>query len=196
MRTAVALLLFCALSGAQAPDKKEAEPVKKEAPKVAKDDGLLHLAVIVNKKNPVTDLQFSELRAIMTLERQFWPDRHRVALYLPRSNTAEHKILLAKIYKMSTKKLRKYWVLKMFSGDIPAKPAYVPSAKAAAKKVRKSPGAVSVVRLADIPKGVRVLLINGLKPGQPGYPLAGKDTKKRKKKPKTTTAAPKTTAKP
>ena len=195
MRTAAALLLFCALLGAQAPARKEAEPVK-EAPKIKRDDGLLHLAVIVNKKNPVTDLQFSELRAIMTLERQFWPDRHRVALYLPRSNTAEHKILLAKIYKMSTKKLRKYWVLKMFSGDIPAKPAYVPSAKAAAKKVRKSPGAVSVVRLADIPKGVRVLLINGLKPGQPGYPLAGKDTKKRKKKPKTTTAAPKTTAKP
>ncbi len=196
MRTVAALLLFCALLGAQAPARKEAEPVK-EAPKIKRDDGLLHLAVIVNKKNPVTDLQFSELRAIMTLERQFWPDRHRVALYLPRSNTAEHKILLDKIYKMSTKKLRKYWVLKMFSGDIPAKPAYVPSPKAAAKKIRTSPGAISVVRIADIPKGVRVLKINGKKPGQPGYPLVGKDlAKKRKARPKTATVKPKTPAKP
>ena len=85
---------------------------------------------------------------------------------------------------MSTKKLKKYRVLKMFSGDIPAKPAYVPSPKAATKKIRTSPGAISVVRAADIPKGVRVLKINGKKPGQPGYPLVGTDTaKKRKKKP-------------
>jgi hypothetical protein len=62
MRTVAALLLFCALLGAQdaAPAKKETKKV--EAPKVQKDDGLLHLAVIVNKKNPVTDLQFSEPR--------------------------------------------------------------------------------------------------------------------------------------
>ena len=195
MRVGAILFLFCSLLGAQAP-VKDTTTKKDEAPRPKKDDGLLHLAVIVNKKNPVADLQFSELRAFMKLERQFWPNRRRVALYLPRSNTAEHEILLDKIYKMSTKKLRKYWILKMFSGEIPAKPAYVPSAKAGVKKIRASVGAVSVVRLADVPKGVRVLRINGKKPGQPGYPLVGKDTsKKRKAKSKTATAKLKTPAK-
>jgi hypothetical protein len=85
----------------------------------------------------------------------------------------------------------------MFSGDIPAKPAYVPSSKKAAQKIRTSPGAVSVVRVADIPKGVRVLTINGKKPGQPGYPLLGKDiAKKRKATPAMAATKPKTPAKP
>ena len=75
------------------------------------------------------------------------------------------------IYKMSNKSLRKYWILKMFSGEIPAKPGHVPSAKAAGKRVRTSRGALAVVDASKVPEGVRVLLIDGKKPGQKGYPL-------------------------
>ena len=111
-------------------------------------------------------------RARLTLE--IWPNKKRVAIYLPRSSTVEHKILLNKIYKMSNRKLQKYWVLKMFDGAIPTKPAYVPSAKAAGKKVRTFLGALAVVDASKVPEGVRVLLIAGKKPGQKGYPLTSK----------------------
>ena len=39
--------------------------------------------------------------------------------------------------------------------------------------MRKLKGAITVVRLDQLPKGVKVLRIDGKKPGEEGYPLAG-----------------------
>lgn len=154
------LLLSCAaLAGARAED----------APKKAP----LELAVIVHPQNPVTKVSLAELRAYLKVEREFWPNRKRCDVYLPQSTTDEYDVLLQKVYRMSHKKLQKYWVRRLFSGEISAKPSYVPSAKAAGQEVLKSEGAISVVSAKDIPEGVRVLLVDGKKPGEEGYPLVG-----------------------
>ena len=159
MRSLWLLLLLPLAAGAQ-----DAKPEKKP----------VILAVIVHPKNPVTKLSFSEFRAYMKVERQFWPSRKRCEIYLPSKKTATHKILLKKVYRMSNKKLQKYWVRKMFSGEIPSKPSYVPSSKAAISQVLRSEGGLSIVPLEDVGTKVRVLLIDGKKPGQAGYPLVGK----------------------
>jgi hypothetical protein len=131
------------------------------------------LAVIVHPKNPVTKLSFSELRAYLRMERQFWPNDKRCTLYLPSRRTDASSILLDKVYRMTHKQLQVYWVRKLFSGEIPAKPSYVPSAAAAASQVLRSEGARSIVRADEIPDKVRVLLIDGKKPTEEGYPLVG-----------------------
>jgi hypothetical protein len=154
------LLLSCAaLAGARAQD----------APKKAP----LELAVIVHPKNPVTKVSMAELRAYLKVEKEFWPDRKRCDVYLPQSTTDEYDVLLQKVYRMSHKKLQKYWVRRLFSGEISAKPSYVPSAKAAGEEVMKSEGAISIVSGKEVPKDVRILLIDGKKPGEDGYPLVG-----------------------
>jgi len=156
-----AFLLF----GCAALAAARAEDPPKKAP--------LELAVIVHPKNPVTKLSFSELRIYLKVEREYWPNNKRCDVYLPQSTTDEYDVLLQKVYRMSNKKLQKYWVRRMFSGEISAKPSYVPSAKAAGEQVLKSEGAISVVSAKDVPKGVNVLLIDGKKPGEEGYPLVG-----------------------
>jgi len=129
------------------------------------------LAVIVHPDNPVTGISFNELRAYLKLERQFWPNNKRCQIYLPPSDSPEGAYLLANIYKLSQRKLQKYWVRKMFSGEIPAKPSYVPSARAAGLQVLQNQGALSVIDAAQVPDKVRVLAIDGKKPGEEGYPL-------------------------
>ncbi len=154
------LLLVCCTAFAAA--RTEDPPRQKEP---------LELAVIVHPKNPVTKVTLAELRAYLKIEREYWPDRKRCDVYLPQSTTDEYDVLLQKIYRMSHKKLQKYWVRRLFSGEISAKPSYVPSAKAAGEQVAKGEGAISVVAAKDVPKGVNVLLIDGKKPGEEGYPL-------------------------
>ena len=151
------------------------EPPVAEAPQKSKD---VVLAVIVNPKNPIKKLAFGQLRAYLKARKQFWPGRVRCDLYLPRHTTDAYKILLKKIYKMSHKRLQKYWVRKLFSGDMPAKPSTVPNTDAAGKIVRKYKGALTVVPADQVPKGVKVLPIDGKKPGDKDYPLVGKRTKK------------------
>ncbi|MEQ1907887.1 MAG: hypothetical protein ABMA15_03645, partial [Vicinamibacterales bacterium] len=50
-------------------------------------------------------------------------------------------------------------------------PIQVESASMVARVVATLPGGLGVARLQQVPKGVKVLRIDGLLPGEPGYPL-------------------------
>lgn len=162
-----ALLLFAPIAAAFA-DGKDKKPEKEK-----KKKAVVELAVIVHEKNPVKKISFSELRSYLKMRRQFWPNRKRCDLYLPKRDSDSYKILLKKVYKTSDKKLQKYWVRLLFAGDIPAKPSVVTSPKAAGSQIKKNEGALSIVPANKVPKGVRVLPIDGKKPGDKGYTLKG-----------------------
>jgi hypothetical protein len=98
-------------------------------------------------------------------------------------SSGEYDVLLQKVYRMDNKKLQKYWVRRLFAGEISAKPSYVPSAKAAGEQVLKSEGAISVVSAKEVPEGVRVLLIDDKRPGDDGYPLVGVPRPKEEREP-------------
>ena len=167
-----ALLGWAPLALARADDVitiDEKKPAPKKAAGPSKD-----LAVIVHPNNPIKKITFSELRSYLKMRRQFWPNKKRCDLYLPPHKSDAYKLLLSKVYKKSHKKLQKYWVQKLFSGDIPSKPSYVSSFKSAGTQVRKNLAALSVVPANMVPKGVRVLPIDGKMPGDKGYRLAGK----------------------
>ena len=159
VRTA-ALLLVLSI----AVDGRTQEPPAKQPPAPPE------LAVIVNLTNPTTGLTLAELRAHCKLEVQFW-DGERAQLFLPRYDTPEMKILLQRVYGMTPSELRKYWIGRVFRGEIPAEPTVVPTTDAAVKRVRDRAGAFSVVMAKDVPEGVRVLTIDGKRPGEAGYAL-------------------------
>jgi len=156
------LLVLASVAGGQEKKDKQEKPNKE-----------ITLAVIVHPKNPIKTVSFSELRAYLKVERQFWPNRKRCQVFLPSRKTDAYAILLKKVYRKSHNKLQKFWVRRLFSGQIPAKPSFVPSPTAAGKQVLKSQGALSIVDARKVPKGVRVLLIDGKKPGDAGYALKG-----------------------
>src|SRR5262245_64105444 len=66
------------------------------------------LAVFVHPGNPLKDLSLADLRAIFTLEKQFWPERRRIVLVLPREESPEQALLLEKVYRMPPADLRTY----------------------------------------------------------------------------------------
>lgn len=145
------------------PAEKPAEPAPSAAP--------VALAVIVNPKNPTIGLTFTELRSHLKLELQFWSNGERATLLLRASDSEETKILLASVYEMAARDLRKYWIGRVFRGEIAAAPTIVPTAAAAGARVRDSEGAFSIVLATEVPEGVRVLAIDGKRPGEAGYPL-------------------------
>jgi len=132
------------------------------------------LAVIVNPKNPITNLTFNELRGYLRLDQQFWSSKERLELFLRPDDSPAMQILLDRVYRMTAEELDKHWVGKIFRGEIRAKPKVAPNARAALSRVLKVPGALSVVLAGESTEGARVLTIDGKSPGDPGYPLVEK----------------------
>jgi hypothetical protein len=168
----ISILLLVLLAPALEDPKTPVPKTTAPPPKVAKKS--ISLAVIVNPKNPLQKISYSDLRKYLKMSRQFWPNRKRCDLYLPTHKSDSYKLLLKIVYKTSHKRLQKTWVGKVFSGAIPAKPSSVRSPAAAGKQVGKNIGALSIVRADKVPKGVRVLLVDGKKPGDAGYRLTEK----------------------
>ena len=129
------------------------------------------IAVVVNPRNPVTDLSLRQLRSYFKLEQQYWPSKERCEVFLRPTRSKEADILLDRVYQMSNEELRKYWVGKIFRGEISSKPSVIPTAKAAGARVGSVTGALTVILADEVPEGVRVLTIDGKKPGDEGYPL-------------------------
>jgi len=133
------------------------------------------VAVIVHPDNPLRDVKLAQLRGYLRLDRQFWPGRKRVVLFLPSPGSPAKQVLNDLVYKMDEKQLFKHWKGKVFAGDIPALPQVVKTAAQAGKSVAGSKGgAVSAVSADQIPKRVRALKIDGYAPGEEGYPLRGR----------------------
>jgi hypothetical protein len=130
------------------------------------------IAIIVNGDNDVQDQSLDDLRAAFMLERQFWPDGHRIVLFLPPPESAARTMLLDRLYGMSDFELRKHWVGELFRGAIPSIPSTLPGTEALTAAVAGSAGGLSAVPADAVPRGVRVLRIGGRAPDDPAYPLA------------------------
>ncbi len=129
------------------------------------------LAVIVNVTNPIKGLTSTQLRKTMTLSVQFWKNKKRIVLLQRPRKSPETRLLLKRVYKMSDRKLKKFWVSQLFNGRIPGIPSTIRSTTRTIHAVKKSANAVSVVFADEATSDVRILRIDGKLPGEKGYPL-------------------------
>jgi len=130
------------------------------------------IAVIVHEQVPFDDLSLAELRRIFLGERQFWSRELMVTLLLPPRGTPERKVLLKDIYQQRSEvQVQHYWINRLFGDEMQAGPKITGSNEMSASLVREIPGAIALVPADRIPQGVKVLRIDGKKPGQAGYPL-------------------------
>ena len=146
---------------------REARPALTEPPAEKR----VALAVIVNVNNPLLNVSLEDLRKYFLLERKFWPNGLKVAPFLCPSESVEQQILLDKLFQMSSAELRKYWVAKLFSGQIAAIPTVARNSGMATAVVAKSESAIAVMVAGNLPAGVRCLTVNGRTPMDPDYPL-------------------------
>lgn len=129
------------------------------------------VAVVVRPDTPVNDLSLSQARKILLGEQQFWNSSLRVTLLLRAPVARERDVVLKVIYRMSEPEFRQFWIAKMFRAEVASGPKVVYSNEVATELVMAIPGSVAFVDASDVPKGLKILKIDGKLPGQPGYPL-------------------------
>lgn len=130
------------------------------------------IAVIVHEQVPIDNLSLAELRQIFLGERQLWAHELTVTLLLPPRGTPERQVLLDKIYQQRSEvEVQHYWINRLFGDEVQSGPKITGSNEMSASLVRVIPGAIALVPAHRIPQGVKVLRIDGKKPGQAGYPL-------------------------
>jgi len=129
------------------------------------------IAVVVRSDVPVDNLSFAEVRRLLLGERQFWTSNLRVTLLVRAPGARERDVVLKNIYQMSEAQFRQYWIAKVFRAEAASGPRIVYSNEMAAELAGAIPGAVAFVEAGQVPKGLKVLKINGLGPGDKGYPL-------------------------
>jgi ABC-type phosphate transport system substrate-binding protein len=129
------------------------------------------VAVVVHADVPVDNLTLAELRRIVLGDREFWPGGVRLTLLMRAPVAHERDIVLQTVSKMSEAQFRQHWIAKVFRADTAAAPRIVYSSEMALDLVRQIPGAVTFVSSGAANPGVKVVRIDGKRPGEPGYPL-------------------------
>ena len=129
------------------------------------------LAVVVRPDVAVDNLPFAELRRMMLGERQFWSSNVKVTLLIRAPGARERDVVLKTIFQMSEAQFRQYWIAKVFRAEAASGPRIVYSNEMATELSASTPGAIAFIDPAQVPKNMKVLKINGLSPGQPGYPI-------------------------
>ena len=140
-------------------------------PTVKAEPAVGDVAIVVHPDVPIDNLTFAELRRLLLGDRQFWTSNLRVTLLIRAPVARERDVILKKIYEMSEAQFRQYWVGKVFRAEAAAGPKIIYSNDMAVSLVGSIPGSVAFVDSAAIPKGLKVLKIDGILPGAKGYPL-------------------------
>ena len=129
------------------------------------------VAIVVSSDVPVDDLSFPEIRKLFLGERQFWNPKMRVVLLMRAPVAPERDVVLRTIYQMTEAQFRQYWISKVFRAEMTSGPKIVYSTEMASELVAAISGAVAFLEVGQIPKGMKVLKIDGKLPGDKGYVL-------------------------
>ena len=129
------------------------------------------IAVVVHPGAPASDLSFTELRKLLLGDRQFWSSNLRVTLLIRAPAAREREVILKTVYQMTEAQFRQYWIGKVFRAETASGPKIVFSNEEVKELVSALPGSVAFVEASQVPKGLKVLKIDGLLPGEKGYRL-------------------------
>jgi hypothetical protein len=129
------------------------------------------IAVVVRPDVPVDNLSFADLRRLLLGDRQFWSSNLKVTLVVHAPGAREREVVLKDVYQMSEAQFRQYWIAKVFRAEAQAAPRIVYSNEMAVELALAVPGAVACIDASQVPKGLKVLKINGALPGDKSYPL-------------------------
>jgi len=129
------------------------------------------IAIVVRPDVPVENVSFAELRKLVLGDRQFWSSNLRVTLLVRAPGAREREVVLKTLYQMSEAQYRQYWIAKVFRAEAASGPRVVYSNEMAAELTSAVPGAVAFLDAGQVPKGLRVVRINGKLPGDKDYPL-------------------------
>lgn len=129
------------------------------------------LAIIINTNNPLESLTFEELRKLCLAERKHWATGRKVTLALREPGQPEREAVLTQICQMTESEFNKHFLQGSFTGNVDTAPKELASANVVCRFVFNVPGAIGFVRASEVTGSVKVLRLDKLSPGEPGYKL-------------------------
>ncbi len=131
------------------------------------------VAIVVHPEVAIDDdnLTLDQLRSIFLAERQHWGDRSRITLLVRAAIAPERDLVLTEIYGMSEDRYRQYWIGKMFRSEVASGPKIVFSTDMLRDLVTVIPGSIGFVPVSEVGPDLKVIRIDGMMPGDEGYPL-------------------------
>ncbi|HET7584429.1 MAG TPA: hypothetical protein VFK13_05945 [Gemmatimonadaceae bacterium] len=126
------------------------------------------IAVVVNARNPVSSLSMDELRRLYSGKSTTFPTKQRAVLLECRaaSEPFYHRLL-----GLSPDVVRQRWIGIVFRGEAGSVPLDMPTPDAVRRYVSEHEDAIGFIPAAAVDATVKVLAIDGARPGDPGYRL-------------------------
>jgi len=128
------------------------------------------MAVVVYSGNAANNVSYGDLRKIFSGTRRSWPGGQPIKLITRGPGCAE-RLALLKLLAMTENEYKQYWVAQVFRGEADAEPMIVPSVGMQKEALKVFPGGISLVSFRDLKPEMKVLKVDNLLPGTPGYPL-------------------------
>ena len=130
------------------------------------------LAIIVNKSNPVQNLSLGELREYFLAERRHWSSRQKIRVAMREPGSPEREVVLRLVCGMSRDQdFTTHFLRAKFSEQVLEEPRNLDSTPNMIKFVANVSGAIGYVRADEVDPLVRVIRVDDLSPGDPGYKL-------------------------
>jgi hypothetical protein len=133
---------------------------------VAHADGN-ELAVVMAENSSVTGMTFHELKQLYMGQRMKTPAGDWMVPLNRRADDAERIGFDDSVLGMGPETVRQYWIDRKIRGQS-GPPKTINGSALIVKLVNKVPGAIGYVRLSEA-QGVKVLKIDGKRPGESGY---------------------------
>jgi hypothetical protein len=133
----------------------------------AQDDGI---AAVAGSANPTTNVSLADLRKMLSGTKRSWPSGQPIKLITRGPGCAE-RLAMLRLLAMSEDEYKQYWTAQIFRGEADAAPLTVPSVGMQKEAIRAFPGALSLVSAKDVKPGMKVIRVDGLLPGDAGYPI-------------------------
>jgi ABC-type phosphate transport system substrate-binding protein len=130
-----------------------------------------NVAVLVSAKNPMRDISAGDLRRIFLGDISRWRNGHRIILFVRPMDTAEGRLFLDHLVRMSDIDYSQWWLGAVFDGRVANAPRVIGSIDEMVKAVASTPDAIGFIAAPPRDPGVAVLTVEGKPPADPHYAL-------------------------
>ena len=132
------------------------------------------VAVIVHKSNPITTLSLIQLRQIVLAQAQKWPGGGKILVWMTSPGRPERTRTLKVVCAMSETDLTLYFLHASFNGERADPPQTAGSGALVREAIAGAVNGVGFIWASDVDGSVKVVTIDGSRPGQAAYKIKAK----------------------
>jgi hypothetical protein len=128
-----------------------------------------HLAIIVNRSNPLDNIPYVELQKVFLGERDRWTNGRRVTTVMRERGSPEREFVLNALYGMAERDFERHWLQIQFTGEVQSPPKILNSPEGMKRFVFNVSGAIGYLRADELDDSVKVIRVDGRAPGEASY---------------------------